>query len=139
MKLFQVVTSIITVLSVSMALASSGGSHPELFPKPVADKTMSTPPAKVTLTSPTYLQKIAEDSVTLKWQAVETADVYHVQVASDANFKWIISQDYFVKTTEYTVTGLDAGKNYFWRVAAVKSNNMDGHIKGPFTMSSFSR
>lgn len=108
------------------------------FPQPQPDLSLSMAPEKVLLTAPAALETISETQVSLKWQSKSKADVYHVQVATDAAFKWLIVDDYSVKTTEFKVTGLESGKNYFWRVAAVKSNNLPTHSKSPFSFNSFS-
>nr|BFD64464.1 hypothetical protein BdHM001_31450 [Bdellovibrio sp. HM001] len=108
-----------------------------LFPQPKADPTKNEVPAKPQLESPGYYQAIKADKTTLTWKAVAGADEYHVQVATDANFKWLVANEYSVKGNSFEVTGLEAGKHYFWRVAAVKSNNWSTFRKSFFAMSMF--
>jgi hypothetical protein len=108
-----------------------------LFPKPLPNMALSTPPAKPELESPPYFQKLSDLKVTLKWKAAEDASVYHVQVATDPNFKWLVKEEQLFSGNTLEVAGLDAGKHYFWRVAGVKPGNKNGHIKGAYASSMF--
>ncbi|MEN0060063.1 MAG: fibronectin type III domain-containing protein, partial [Bdellovibrio sp.] len=94
-------------------------------------------PAKPELTSPEYFAAIKTDSVTLKWKEAQGAQVYHVQVATDPNFKWLVANEYHHKNTSYEVAGLTAGQFYYWRVAAVQSTNWSTFRKSFFTTSMF--
>lgn len=109
----------------------------KLFPQPQMNKSKSTPPKKTELIEPAFQAQVPGTSVTLKWNAVDTAENYHLQVATDPNFKWLKVDDNFVKRPSFDVTGLEAGKKYYWRVAAVKNSNDPMFIKGPFEVSSF--
>lgn len=108
-----------------------------LFPPKEAQLEKRDLPAKPELSSPAYFSAIKGDKVNLQWKAVTGADEYHVQVATDPNFKWLVKEDFHNKATSFEVTGLEAGKHYFWRVAAVKSNNWTTFRKGFFAMSMF--
>lgn len=108
-----------------------------LFPQPKMDAAKSTPPNPVKLVDPTMHQKMSGTSVTLKWEASETADAYHVQVATDPNFKWLKADDHWVKGTTFEAKDLEKGKSYYWRVAPWKNGNMAGTNKGAFAPSSF--
>lgn len=134
----------LTLASASLAEEAHSGGHGNLtekmnalFPQPKADPTKNEVPAKPELASPGYYAAIKGDKTTLTWKAVTGADEYHVQVATDANFKWLVANEYSVKNTSFEVTGLEAGKHYFWRVAAVKSNNWSTFRKSFFAMSMF--
>lgn len=118
----------------------SGKAHRDntaLFPPQVADQSLSTPPAQAKLTSPAFMAKVTADSQKLEWSASPTADAYHVQVATDPNFKWLVADDHWVKTTSFDVSGLQKGKHYYWRVASVKSNNDSMSLKSNFVSSMF--
>ena len=122
--------------------ASSGktlesGADLNLLPPSVPNRAVSTWPSKVTLQEPAALAKVSGTSVTLKWDAGQGADSYHVQVATDPNFKWLVANEPFHKGTTFDVSGLEAGKQYFWRVAGMKSDNSPEYQKGPFVFSSF--
>ena len=117
--------------------ASHGGANMHLLPKPQPNKNLSAQPGRPTLQSPAPLSMVSGASTTLKWNEVQGADSYHVQVATDPNFKWLVSNEFFVKGSSFDVKGLEAGKQYFWRVAGMKSDNGAGYMKGDFTASSF--
>ncbi len=108
-----------------------------LFPPPQPDLALAQAPTKPELESPTYYQKIAPGSVVLKWKTAAETPAYHVQVATDANFKWLVKEEHLFKGASLDISGLEAGKHYFWRVAGVKPNNKDGHTKGPYASSMF--
>lgn len=138
----------LTLALTSPSLAADGGGHGgghggltekmnALFPQPEPKTEKREVPAKPELVAPTYFSSVNGDKVTLQWKAVEGADEYHVQVATDPNFKWLVSNENFAKGTSFEVTGLEAGKHYFWRVAAVKSHNWSTFRKSFFAMSMF--
>lgn len=121
--------------------ADDGGGHHRdnsaLFPPKKADPSMATAPAPVKIEAPSFMAKVSGESVDLTWSAAEGADTYHVQVATDANFKWLTINDYGVKTNSYKAGGLAKGKHYYWRVAPWKTGNMAATNKGAFTGSVF--
>lgn len=137
-----------SVLSFSASFASEA-AHPtaaahgpkndpgKLFPQPKMNKTKSTPPGKTELIEPAFMAQVPGSTVTLKWNSVDTAENYHLQVATDPNFKWLKVNENFVKRPSYDLSGLEAGQKYYWRVAAVKNSNDPMYIKGPFEVSSF--
>ncbi|WP_295905479.1 fibronectin type III domain-containing protein [uncultured Bdellovibrio sp.] len=137
----------LTLALTSPSLAEEGhggGGHenlPEkmnaLFPQPAEKPEKHDVPAKPELSAPAYFSEVAGDKTALTWKAVPGADEYHVQVATDPNFKWLVANEYHHKTTSFDVTGLEAGKHYFWRVAAVKSNNWSTFRKSFFATSMF--
>ncbi|HRO67225.1 MAG TPA: fibronectin type III domain-containing protein [Pseudobdellovibrionaceae bacterium] len=149
MKKLEFLLVLFATLTLSSASFAAGGEHDAhggeaahrdntaLFPQPKADPSKASPPAAAQLLEPSFKAAIAGDSVTLKWAAVPSADVYHVQVATDSNFKWLKTDDHTVKGTELKVDGLEKGKLYFWRVAAWKNSNMAATNKGAFSSSSF--
>lgn len=126
----------------SLAGTSShgGGSHRDnnaLFPPKAPDKELSTVPQTPELMSPTFMKALSETSVKLEWKAVEGVEVYHVQLATDPNFKWLKTDQNLLKATSLDVTDLEAGKSYYWRVAAVKPENMSTYTKSTFAKSMF--
>ncbi len=108
-----------------------------LFPEKQKDLTISDRPTIVKLASPKFLEVVSGTSAKLNWNQVERATNYHVQVATDPNFKWLVANDHWVKGTTYEVSKLEAGKRYFWRVAAVKDDNISMHTKSLFVSSAF--
>lgn len=133
----------VSILSFSVSFAKNeahggGKSDPgKLFPQPQMNKSKSTVPKKTELIEPAFMTQIPGTTVTLKWNAVDTAENYHLQVATDPNFKWLKVDENFVKRPSYDLSGLEPGQKYFWRVAAVKNSNDPMFIKGPFEVSSF--
>lgn len=108
-----------------------------LFPEKQAVKDMSKRPAKVQLQSPAFREKVPGTAVQLAWQTVAGADTYHVQVATDPNFKWLVVNDAFVKDATYNFDKAQAGTRYFWRVASWNSKNESGYTKSDFNSSLF--
>lgn len=148
MKLLVSLLAFVATLALtSPSLAEQGhggGGHGNLaekmnalFPPKQAEPAKREVPSKPELSAPAYFTKISGDKVTLQWKEVAGADEYHVQVATDPNFKWLVANDYHHKTTSFEATGLEAGKEYFWRVAAVKSTNWSTFRKGYFANSMF--
>ncbi len=57
--------------------------------------------------------------VNLKWNEVPSSIAnYYLQVSENTDFTKIIYSDSTMKDTAMSISGLDAGKNYFWRVSA---------------------
>lgn len=106
-------------------------------PQPVYDLSKGKLPGLVKLLEPKALSTVTGTSVTLKWQPVEHAEVYHVQVAKDPRYKWLVTENYDVKGESFELSGLEAGHQYFWRVAARNPSHDAGWTKGAFTASSF--
>lgn len=121
----------------ALAADDKGGGHSVGVKQPPPDASKAQIPARVTLAEPKALSKISGTAITLKWNAAEGADAYHVQVASDSRFKWIVSESHNQTGTTYEVSGLQPKQSYFWRVAARKTTNDPGTAKGPFSFSSF--
>lgn len=108
-----------------------------LFPPPKNDLSLSERPQKPELKSPAFFQKISDSKVTLEWAAVPNAEAYHVQVATDPNFKWLVKEEEMFKGTSLEVTGLEGGKHYFWRVSGERPGNKPSHTHGVFASSMF--
>ncbi len=123
--------------SESHAHKSQSGANLELLKQPERDVANGTRPSTPVLQEPEALQKVSGTNVTLKWQAVEGAAVYHVQVASDPNFKWLIADEANFNQTSFQPQGLKLGQNYFWRVAARNPANYAGRTRSFFATSSF--
>ncbi len=135
-------------LTLSHTTLAAGGGHggaavhdpsPEmnkLFPQKKADPTKRVAPAKPELVSPEFHASVDAKATELKWKEVEGATHYHVQVAKDPNFKWLMADAAAVTGTSFKVDGLEAGKTYFWRVLSVNSNMEQLFTKSPFATPS---
>jgi hypothetical protein len=143
---YLLILSLMTTLSQSAFAAGPDAGHGDakahrdnttLFPPRVADGTMATAPEKPELLEPAFQAKVEGTSTNLTWKESAGADVYHVQVATDPNFKWLVKEDRNVKGSSFTADGLQAGKTYFWRVAPWKNGNMAATNKGRFSQSVF--
>lgn len=129
--------SVLFASFIAVGVHAEEKNHPELFPKKQADHNKSTRPEQVELLEPKALSVVEGKQVTLKWKPVASATNYKVQVATDANFKWLVSEDMNVKDTKFTVSSLEANQHYFWRVFAVKADNDSGWTSSYSQMSSF--
>lgn len=142
MKILVSVLVFVTALTLSVNALAKMNEHGVidmngLFPPPKADLSLGERPTKPELSSPAFFQKIGDSKVTLEWKAVANAEVYHVQVATDPSFKWLVKEENLYKGTTLEVTGLEGGKHYYWRVSGVKPGNKAGHIQGAFASSMF--
>ncbi len=143
--LFIVVSILFITFNLSQATpehskqGSSKAKHDpgSLFPQPKPNKSKTTPPLATELMEPAFMAKIAGNSVNLRWSSVAGAENYHLQIATDPNFKWLTVDNHFQKTISYDVANLVPGKTYYWRVAAVRNSNNATYIKGDFVKSMF--
>jgi hypothetical protein len=119
--------------------SKKGGADLNLFPPPQADHSKVARPAKPELVEPAFHSKTTAEAITLKWNAVATADAYHLQVATDPNFKWLVNEEMMTKNTSFEVKGLKPATHYFWRVAALKTDNTQTYMKGWFASSEFEK
>lgn len=75
-----------------------------------------------TLVSPSNSQKdLDTTSVTFRWNTVEGAEKYFIQLSLDPTFKSIEKRDSTITDTAKTFSGFLQGKTYYWRVE-VKSS-----------------
>jgi hypothetical protein len=144
--LISVLAFVATIALTTSALAEEGhgGGHGNLaekmnslFPKKEAQNEKRDTPSKPELVAPEFYSKVSGDRATLQWKAVTGAEEYHVQVATDPNFKWLVTNEHHVSGTSFEATGLEAGKQYYWRVAAFKGTNWSTFRKGFFASSMF--
>jgi hypothetical protein len=138
------VSVLVFVTALAMGVPSLAAMNKEgsidmnaLFPPPQANLSLGELPGKPELTAPSFFQKIKDTKVTLEWKAVATAESYHVQVATDPSFKWLVKEEQLFKGTTLEVTGLEGGKHYFWRVSGMKPENKNGYIQSSFSSSMF--
>ncbi|MEK6627687.1 MAG: fibronectin type III domain-containing protein [Bdellovibrionota bacterium] len=107
-----------------------------LFPEKQPLTELTTTPTTVELSSPKFLSKLSGPAK-LEWKAATGANAYHVQIATDPNFKWLVIDEHFVKTTSFEFTNPTSNTQYFWRVAAINTNNEAMFTKSNFASSAF--
>lgn len=107
-----------------------------LFPEKQKIVQLGTAPSAVEIKAPKFLSKITSPAK-LEWKEARGANAYHVQVATDPNFKWLIAEDHFVKTTSFEITKAEPGRKYYWRVAAYNTDNDSMYAKSNFSSSVF--
>lgn len=135
--LFSFCLSIVAHASEAGAGKSSHRDNKALFPTPMANLDKSKMPEKVKLLTPAFASAISGASTELKWNATSGQNSYHVQVAKDPNFKWLLVDTPLYKSTSLAVSGLEPGMHYYWRVAATAEGNWPSTLKGPFSVSMF--
>lgn len=126
---------LVTIFSV-VSFAASEGLKPLFEIKP-ADKSVTTAPDAIKVIEPAWFAKLTSNSTVLKWTASPTATQYHLQVATDPNFKWLVVNDYNVKDTQYTLENLEKQTQYYWKVYPVKGDNEPSYLKGKYAKSMF--
>ncbi len=108
-----------------------------IYHKSEPNSTLGVPPQRPKLLSPAPLSEVTGSEVVLKWNPSEEADSYSLQVSDDANFFKFTINEPSISKTEFTATGLQKDKIYYWRVAAIKSQNNTGFTKSLYNRSSF--
>lgn len=129
----------LSLSSFSAESGEGGKAHTDwnkVSPQPVADTSKSVLPESTKLLTPQFLEKVKTTEVLLKWEEVAGVE-YYLQVATDPVFKWMIVNTPNMKTTEFNLKNLEAGKQYFWRVYTQKPNNWAGYTKGVVAKSAF--
>jgi hypothetical protein len=92
--------------------STSGWSLPQRF------ITVPDPPATPVLSLPVAGAKNIPVSTTLSWQYAARAARYHLQLAADSLFEFIILQDTTLADTLRHLDSLDYYSIYYWRVRA---------------------
>ena len=111
-----------------------------LFPEKQPDPTRATLPNATEVVAPAFLANVPAGSVRLEWKSQTTARggvQYHLQVATDPNFKWLIVNEHNVANNSYEFNKAEAGQRYFWRVASFKADSNPGYAKSNFVGSVF--
>lgn len=150
MKFLVAVAAFIATIAITTQTlaADTGAAHHEsghgnlvekmnsLYPTKMPDAELGTQPSSVEIKSPAFLGNVGAGPVKLEWTAAKGATDYHVQVATDPNFKWLVVNEKFIKENSYNFTA-EAGKRYYWRVASFNGGNTESHTKSNFVSSAF--
>ena len=136
--LFSLSLTLVTQASESTH-STTHGTNNDLYQQspPRAEKVQR--PSIPKLTQPAPLSSVAAGPIELKWTKIENATAYALQVSDDPIFYNLLVNEPLYRNTSYTLSNMkwEAGKNYYWRVAAVKEDNHPGTIKSLFNRSSF--
>lgn len=108
----------------------------EVFKQPVMNNTLTQMPAQSQLLEPAFMAQVKAPEVVLKWKPVEGVK-YHLQVATDPNYKWLIANEQLVSFNEFALKNLKPNQQYFWRVFTQKPDNQRGYTKSLAVGSEF--
>ncbi|HXH18851.1 MAG TPA: PKD domain-containing protein [Chitinophagales bacterium] len=78
-----------------------------------------------TLVSPNNNIVTSQTSVSFEWNGAAGAVEYHIQIAENASFSPVITENTSITSTTFSVT-LASGKKYFWRVRAYNGSSSSG-------------
>lgn len=79
------------------------------------DFTQDVAPIPLPL-EPTEAATVSDTVVRLIWRSIPQAQRYHLQVASDSNFRSLIVNDSTLRDTTYLLRSLANRSQYYWRV-----------------------
>ena len=91
---------------------------------------------KTSLISPPDLETDLDTTVTFTWNKVKDAVNYIIQLSTNPSFTTIAVSDSTIDSMK-TITGLAAGKRYYWRVQAQNSAGLNGPWSNPWSFSTF--
>lgn len=130
---------LIALVAFSALTAQANEENIEYYHQEKPNTALIQRPAIPNLTSPAPLANVQAGSVTLEWTKIEGASYYALQVSTDPVFYSILVNEPMYKETSYSFKDvkLEAGKKYYWRVAAIKEGNQLGSTKSLFNRSSF--
>ena len=104
--------------------------------------TTDTPPAATALAAPGGLNagNVEDDSITLGWNAVDDAESYEVQQRADDAVNYSPAscdgEGNVVEETNCTVTDLESGTSYDFRVRGLPADDDDAHVAGAWGTTS---
>jgi hypothetical protein len=128
---------IIFALLLTLGTDTLASNRSDLFPPAQANLEVGRLPEKVELTQPAFMATITSPNAILKWKPSKGAKNYHLQIATDPNFKWLRVDEHQYQGTEYEVRGLEEETHYYWRVAPTNNEKWAGSTKGYFSKSMF--
>lgn len=105
-------------------LNNSKEVYGEWSPYSTPQGSMPSTPSEIT-----EIKADSETSIYLKWSAVESADTYDIQYTTETKYFDVSDQVTTasgIDTTEYILTGIETGDEYFFRVRAVNEHGESG-------------
>ena len=109
----------------SMNVLNTGGAHYSVW----TDFSSSVMAVPSTPQSIITLRAMSSTSVYLEWSEVESADTYDIEYTTDINYfdgSNSTTTQTGIEQTHYTLTGLETGDEYFFRVRAVNEQGGSG-------------
>jgi hypothetical protein len=103
---------------------AAGGASTSLWSSAQRFITVPDPPAMPVLSLPVANAKNVPISTTISWQYAARAARYHLQLAADTAFEFIILQDSTIADTLRTLDSLEYYTTYFWRIRATNVGGM---------------
>lgn len=88
--------------------------------------------APPTLVSPEDESKYLEHKLSFRWEPFDGADKYHIQLATDKDFKNIKFEDSSITLFSYEISNLESFTKYYWRVR-VKIGDRWGFFSSPWS------
>ena len=73
------------------------------------------------LNSPSNNSLDLPTTIKLTWIAISNADTYSIEISKNADFSSLVNSNSSLTTNEHTVSGLQEGTQYYWRVRATNS------------------
>ncbi len=102
---------------------AAGGASTSIWSPAQRFITVPDPPATPVLMAPAVNAKNIPVSTIMSWQYAARAARYHVQLAADTAFEFIVRQDSTIADTLWALDSLDYYAVYYWRV---KATNVGG-------------
>lgn len=102
--------------------------------------TLSNKPSyfsKASLIYPSNLQKGLDKNITFRWNKVEDAEKYFIQLSIDPTFTKIAIGDSTTTDTAKTITDLLEGKIYYWRVQVKNISGSSGPWSDVWNFTTF--
>ncbi|MCH8556596.1 MAG: Omp28-related outer membrane protein [Balneolia bacterium] len=80
---------------------------------------MAAPGTQPSLLQPANGSEVTSQFITLRWTELESADSYDVELSGDSNFNDVIISRSDITQLNTTVSDLEMGETYYWRVRGV--------------------
>lgn len=93
--------------------------------------------SQTNLVYPVNSQKSMDKTITFKWNKSKDAAKYVIQLSTDPLFSGIAKSDSTTTDTTKTISGLQDGKNYYWRVQLKNNSGSAGPWSESFNFSTY--
>lgn len=129
-----------TLISILVINVQANEENIELYHEEAPSRSVIIRPMVPKLSEPAPLEVLNTQEVTLRWNPVDSANYYALQVSADPIFYNLLVNEPLLNQVQYSLKDikLESGKTYYWRVASYKDSNLPGFAKSLFNRSSFS-